>query len=143
MAKGGMAKLHARHREISGAGAVAKRLPFKLVAPSKLVGLPRQSVRLLDWGGHPAALVTYGQNLGGVAVLEQATSAAKSAGVPGGKRGREHAGLHLPTVSINGATGQELDTALGTLVRFDRGGVTYTVLGSVPAAAADAAARAL
>jgi outer membrane lipoprotein-sorting protein len=143
MAKGGMAKLHARHREISGAGAVAKRLPFKLVAPSKLVGLPRQSVRLLDWGGHPAALVTYGQNLGGVAVLEQTTSAAKSAGVPGGKRGREHAGLHLPTVSINGATGQELDTALGTLVRFDRGGVTYTVLGSVPAAAADAAARAL
>ena len=100
-------------------------------------------MRLLDWGGHPAALVTYGQNLGGVAVLEQPTAAAKNAGVPGGKIGRDHAGLHLPTVSINGAAGQELDTALGTLVRFDRGGVTYTVLGSVPAAAADAAARAL
>ena len=46
-------------------------------------------------------------------------------------------------MSINGATGQELDTALGTMVRFTRGGVTYTVLGSVPSAAADAAARAL
>jgi outer membrane lipoprotein-sorting protein len=145
------AKHRGHHREVSGAAAVAKRLPFKLVAPGKLVGLPRQSVHLLDWGGHPAALITYGQNLGGVAVLEQTTAAAKSAGPAGGpaggkaggKNGHERPGLNLPTVSINGATGQELDTALGTLVRFDRGGVTYTVLGSVPAAAADAAARAL
>ena len=42
-------------------------------------------------------------------------------------------------MSIDGATGQELDTALGTVVRFSRGGVTFTVLGSVPAVAADAA----
>ena len=55
----------------------------------------------------------------------------------------DHQGLSLPTVSINGATGQELDTALGTVVRFTRGGVTYTVIGSVPAAAAEAAARGL
>ena len=40
-------------------------------------------------------------------------------------------------MSINGVTGQELDTALGTVVRFTRGGVSYIVLGSVPAAAAD------
>jgi hypothetical protein len=46
-------------------------------------------------------------------------------------------------VSINGVTGSELDTALGTMVRFTRGKVSYTVLGSVPPAAADAAARAL
>ena len=52
-------------------------------------------------------------------------------------------GLSLPTVSINGATGQELDTALGTMVRFTRDGVAYTVIGSVPSAAADAAARGL
>jgi hypothetical protein len=52
-------------------------------------------------------------------------------------------GFSLPTVSINGATGQELDTALGTMVRFTRRGVAYTVVGSVPPAAADAAARAL
>jgi outer membrane lipoprotein-sorting protein len=136
----------AHHRDVSGVAAVAKRLPFKLVAPSKLVGLPRQSVHLLDWGGHPAALITYGQNLGGVAVIEQPTESAKNAGpgaAAGGKNGRDHGGLNLPTVSINGATAQELDTALGTIVRFDRGGVTYTVVGSVPAAAADAAARAL
>ena len=96
---------------------------------------------LLDWGGQPAALVTYGQNLGGVAVIEQRAD-ARSAPKPAGGGG-DRQGLSLPTVSINGATGQELDTALGTAVRFTRGGVTYTVIGSVPAAAADAAARAL
>ena len=46
-------------------------------------------------------------------------------------------------MSINGATGHELDTALGSVVTFTRDGVSYTVLGSVPAAAADLAARAL
>ena len=38
---------------------------------------------------------------------------------------------------------RELDTALGTVLTFTRGNVAYTVLGSVPAAAAEAAARAL
>jgi outer membrane lipoprotein-sorting protein len=135
-------RLHGkRHKEITGAAAVAKRLPFRLRAPSKLVGLPRRSVTLLDWGGKPAALASYGQNLGGIAVIEQPADSTKSV-APSGTGGDRH-GLNLPTVSINGATGQELDTALGTMVRFTRAGVTYTVLGSVPAAAADAAARAL
>jgi outer membrane lipoprotein-sorting protein len=129
---------HAR-RDVTGAAAVAKHLAFGLVAPKTLDGLPRQSVSLLDWGGTPAALVTYGQNLGGIAVIEQVSKPGQAAAGSGG----DHHGLSLPTVSINGATGQELDTALGTVVRFSRGGVAYTVLGSVPAAAADAAARAL
>jgi hypothetical protein len=47
----------------------------------------------------------------------------------------------LPTVSINGVTGHELGTALGTIVQFTRGGVDYTIIGSVPPAAAEAAAR--
>jgi outer membrane lipoprotein-sorting protein len=128
------------HREVSGAAAVAKHLSFPLLAPKKLVGLPRQSVMLLDWGGSPAALVSYGQNLGGIAVIEQTAESAKAA--PAQNTG-DHKGLSLPTVSINGTTAQELDTALGTMVRFTRGGVTYTVVGSVPPAAADLAARAL
>jgi outer membrane lipoprotein-sorting protein len=130
-----------RHAEVTGASAVARHLRFKLLAPSKLVGLPRRSVSLLDWGGSPAALVSYGQNLGGVVVIEQTADSTKAAGTS--STGDHHHGLNLPTVSINGATGQELDTALGTMVRFTRGGVAYTVVGSVPAAAADAAARAL
>ena len=52
-------------------------------------------------------------------------------------------GLSLPKISINGASGQELDTALGTVVRFDRAGVGYIVAGSVPPTAAEAAARGL
>ncbi|HEY3729601.1 MAG TPA: hypothetical protein VGL51_20705 [Solirubrobacteraceae bacterium] len=129
------------HHQITGVAAVAQRLPFKLVAPRKLVGLPRQSVQLMDWGGKPAALVSYGQNLGGIAVLEQTAPAGKAANPASG--GGVGSGLSLPTVSIRGATGQELDTALGTMVRFTRGGVAYTVIGSVPSTAADAAARGL
>lgn len=133
-----------QHRDVTGVKAVAQRLPFTLVAKRQLVGLPRRDVTLLSWGGHPAALVSYGQNLGGVAVIEQpASSAGKTFGMGSSPNGKDHRGLSLPTVSINGVTGQELDTALGSVVRFTRGGVTYTVLGSVPAAAAEAAARAL
>ena len=129
----------AHHSSVSGVSAVSAKVPFALVAPRTLVGLPRHTVNLLDWGGKPAALVSYGQNLGGVAVIEeahvagQATHGSASLGN----------GLSLPTVSINGAQGQELSTALGTVLRFTRGGVDYTVIGSVPAAAAELAARAL
>jgi outer membrane lipoprotein-sorting protein len=130
--------MHGRH-EVRGVAAVAKRLPFKLTAPHRLVGLPRRSVSLVSWGSTPAALVTYGQNLGGIAVIEQAAKAGSNGRMQGGPAG----GLNLPTVSINGATGHELDTALGSVVTFTRNGVGYTVLGSVPAAAADLAARAL
>jgi outer membrane lipoprotein-sorting protein len=138
-------RLHNRRQpDVTGVSAVAKKLPFTLVAPKTLVGLPRRDVTRLSWGGQPAALVSYGQNLGGVAVIEQPTSSAsKTFGMGNSGNGRDHRGLTLPTVSIRGVTGQELDTALGTVVRFTRRGVTYTVLGSVPAAAADAAARAL
>ena len=128
-----------RRQVVSGAAAVARRLSFRLDAPRTLVGLQRRSVTLLDWKGSPAALVTYGQNLGGIAVLEQ-TAQANQASTPAGEH---HRGLSLPTVSIKGNTAQELDTALGTMVRFTRAGVTYTVLGSVPPVAADQAARAL
>jgi outer membrane lipoprotein-sorting protein len=126
--------------DVSGKAAVAKRVSFPLSAPDKLVGLPLQDVRYVDWKGTPAALVTYGQNLGGIAVIEQPADSASSLG----KSGHDHGnGLSLPTISIGGATGQELDTALGTLVRFQRGAVAYTVVGSVPPAAAEAAARGL
>jgi outer membrane lipoprotein-sorting protein len=132
-----------RHKDIQGVAAVARKLPFKLHAKSKLIGLPRQTVSLLDWGGQPAALVTYGRNLGGIVVIEQtATKALPSASASGDGNGDQQ-GVSLPTVSIDGATGQELDTALGTIVRFTSGGVTYTVLGSVPPAAAELAARSL
>jgi outer membrane lipoprotein-sorting protein len=132
------------HPAVAGVAAVARRLPFHLVAPSRLVGLPRQSATLLDWGGKPAALVTYGQGLGGIAVIEQVASGSGSQSLHLGSSSHGDAtGLALPGVKIGSASGQELDTALGTIVRFTRAGVAYTVIGSVVPYAADAAARAL
>lgn len=125
---------------VHGLSAVQAQVPFTVAAPPALVGLPRHDVTLLDWGSHPAALVTYGQGLGAIAVVEQSASGAHPLGSSGGQ---DHGGLALPSVSIKGATGQELDTALGTMIRFDRGGVSYTVLGSVTPYAAEQAARAL
>jgi outer membrane lipoprotein-sorting protein len=139
------ARGRAEPKPVTGTAAVAKALPFSLRAPATLAGRPRQDVRLIGHGGHPGALVTYGQGLGGIAVLEQpadATKAREKTPVPSHGHGRDQAPT-LPAVSINGVPGQELDTALGSLVRFTRGGVTYTVLGSVSPAAAKAAARGL
>lgn len=124
---------------VTGQKAVAKALPFPLAAPRTLVGLPRKEVRLVNFGETKGALATYGANLGGIAVLEQPADPA--AAKPGSKDGG--AQLKLPKVSIDGAAGDELATALGTVVRFTRGGVQYTVIGSVPPAAAEAAARGL
>jgi outer membrane lipoprotein-sorting protein len=125
---------------VTGVAAVRAHVPFTLAAPNKLDGLPRQSAQLLDWGGSPAALVTYGQGLGGIAVIEQTASGQAS---PGSQSGGNQGGLNLPTVSINGHSAQELPTALGTVLRLSSAGVEYTVLGSVPPAAAEMAARQL
>jgi outer membrane lipoprotein-sorting protein len=119
---------------------VAAQLPFTLSAPDTLVGLPRHDVRVVDLDGKKGALATYGAGLGGIAVLEQQ---AKPAGAPAPQGKQDQGGLALPKISIDGTSGQELATALGTLVRFERGGVQYTIVGSVPPAAAEAAARAL
>jgi outer membrane lipoprotein-sorting protein len=134
---------HAHQAEVSGTRAVAAKLPFKLRAPNALVAIPRQSVRLLSWGGKPAALVTYGKGLGGIVVIEQTAPAKAASASSTSKSSGDQPGFSLPTVSINHATGTELDTALGTVVHFTRGGVSYTVLGSVPPVAAEKAARAL
>jgi outer membrane lipoprotein-sorting protein len=122
---------------VSGATAVQKELTFALAAPSTLDGLPQQEVHLASVNSSKAALVTYGKGLGGIAVLEQ--PANKSSG---GASGKDISGS-LPSVSIDGATGHELATALGTVLTFDRGGVSYTVIGSIPPVAAEAAARGL
>jgi outer membrane lipoprotein-sorting protein len=132
---------HVRQRDhVTGLRAVARSLPFTLTAPATLGGLPRQSVAKLDFGGEPAALVTYGQGIGGVAVIERASGGGSSGG-PASGGPSDQGGLSLPSVSIAGSTGHELDTALGTALFFDRGGVSYTVIGSVPPAAAQAAAN--
>jgi outer membrane lipoprotein-sorting protein len=134
----GSTRGRATHSSAQSVQAVAAAVPFKLDAPGTLVGLPRHAVRLLRMGSEPAAMVAYGENLGGIVVIEHKAA--------NGAQSQMHAsfgGLSLPTVSIHGAKGQELSTPLGTVLTFTRGGVSYTVLGSVPATAAELAARAL
>ena len=77
-------------------------------------------------------LVTYGQGLGAIAVLERAAPKAGAGKSPlDGCR----------AVTIDGATGHELPTALGTLISVERGGVSTTLVGSLPPNAAEAALR--
>jgi hypothetical protein len=128
---------HSEPATKTGADAVQKSLDFQLVAPDSLAGLPQGEIRGVEIDGKTAALVTYGKGLGGIAVLESASAAGAE------PEPSSEAGLSLPKVSINGVQGEELDTALGTVLRFSRGGVDYIVAGSVPPAAAEAAARAL
>ena len=116
---------------VRGAAAVAARLPFELAAPASLAGLDRTDVRLTRQGGELGAVSVYGSGLGSVLVFQ------RPAGDADPIAGR------LPQVNVDGATGTELATALGTIVTFERGGVAYTVAGLVPPVAAENVARGL
>ncbi len=130
-------------KPVVGATAVQASLPFKLDAPTTLAGMARSEIRAIDVNSHPAALVTYGKGLGGLAVIEsQDTGGAGSADGASG-RSSSSPGASLPTVSIGGTNATELPTALGTLLEFKRAGVDYLVVGSVTPATAEAAARGL
>jgi outer membrane lipoprotein-sorting protein len=130
------------HRDaapVTGLQAVQQQTSFPIAAPQTLAGLPQNEVRLIQSGKDAGALVTYGQGLGGIAVIERPADPAQSSSGSNGDQGQ----LTLPTISVNGAQGEELDTALGTMVRFQRNGVEYTVLASAPPATVQTAARAL
>ena len=140
-AGGGSSAGRTQAKPATGVSAVARRLTFALRAPVSAGGLPRTAVRLL---GRDRALVLYGHGLGTVAVIEQV--ARPDAGrLPslGPSAGGDQPGLTLPTVSVGGTRAQELDTAIGTLISFQRAGVQYTVVGSVGPRVARAAAGAL
>jgi outer membrane lipoprotein-sorting protein len=125
---------------VTGLQAVQQHTSFPVAAPPSLAGMPQSEVRLIQSGKDAGALVTYGRGLGGIAVIEKPADPAQSSA---GQSQGDHGQLTLPTVSINGVQGEELDTALGSAVRFQRGGVQYVVLGSVSPATVQAAARAL
>lgn len=114
-------------------------LPFQLQAPSSLASMQRGEVRLIEANGHNAALVSYGEGLGGIVVLERALKAGESGEGSAGLLGSSG----LPSVSINGTPASELATQLGTVIGFQRNGVEYVLAGSVTAATLQAAAQGL
>jgi outer membrane lipoprotein-sorting protein len=116
---------------VTGLGPVSAAAGFTVVAPDTLVGLPRQDVRLV--GGN-TALVVYGQGLGAIVVVER--KAGTAAGSPNQLQG-------LPTVSLDGITAHELATQLGTILEWQSATTSYVLAGSLPPAAAEAAAKTL
>ena len=119
---------------MEGLEAVRAAVPFRLRAPDALVGLPRGTVRLLGNGRGASALTLYGRGLGQVVVWQEPASA------PDSLAGDTDV---LPPVTIDGAAGWELATALGSVIRVEKAGVRYTVAGSIPAVAAEEAVREL
>ena len=57
---------------VTGLQAVQRQTSFPVAAPDTLAGLPQNEVRLIQSGKDAGALVTYGQGLGGIAVIEAA-----------------------------------------------------------------------
>lgn len=117
---------------VTGLAAVQAAVDFPVIAPDTLVGLPRKDVRTVKGND---ALVIYGQGLGAIVVVERKADAT----------GAQQSGpmSALPAVSLDGLTGHELATQLGTAIEWQRNGVAFVLAGSLPPAAAESAARAL
>jgi hypothetical protein len=115
---------------VTGLAAVTAAADFPVVAPDALVGLPREDVRLV---GGDTAVVLYGQGLGGIALVERKADASSTSSALSG----------LPTISLDGLTAHELATQLGTVLEWQSQGTGFVLAGSLPPAAAEAAARAV
>jgi outer membrane lipoprotein-sorting protein len=131
LTKGSGAETVHANSQITGLQAVQQAVGFGVIAPPTLVGLPRQDVRLVGKGDSQTVVAVYGQGLGAIVVVER--NQQGSVGALGA----------LPQVSLDGVTAHELATQLGTALTWKRGGVSFVLAGSVPPAAAEAAARAL
>jgi len=139
------ATIHGKnHRDAMGVKTVSRSVAFKLAAPRTVDGMTLSSASLTGGSGRHGAFLIYGHGLGAVAVIEEPASSGAQQQLNLSSGSGEHAnGLALPSVSINGASAQQLDTAIGTVLRFSSAGVDYTVLGSVRPNVADAIARGL
>jgi len=117
---------------VTGLAAVEAAAPFTVVAPDTLVGLPRKDVRLV---GGDTVIALYGQGLGRIALVERKVDSSTT--------GSNGVLSSLPTVSLDGLTAHELATQLGTVLEWQSGGTSYVLAGSLPASAAETAARAV
>ena len=132
---GGASSTHGDRAPVTGLDAVQAAAGFTVTAPDTLVGLPRKDIRLLGAPDSRTAVAVYGEGLGALLVIEHEADAKVSD--QGGPL------ASLPSISIGGTTAHELATQLGTALAWQRNGTAFILAGSLPPAAAEAAARAL
>ncbi len=105
----------------------------KIVEPQRSGSESKSSAPSQRGHGH---LKTIGHGITSVLALETPTSAnssKQSSALPSGAQ----------KVDIDGASGAELSTALGTVLSFERAGVDYLLVGALKPAALEAAAQGL
>jgi outer membrane lipoprotein-sorting protein len=103
-------------------------------APAELAGMPLATCReAVKRNEVPGRILVYGHGLDSVAVLEQPETGDSTGGL----------WELLPTITVGSSSGRELVTAMGTVIRFGRGGITYTAIGSVPRSVVETVARGL
>jgi outer membrane lipoprotein-sorting protein len=118
-----------KQKPVTGLDAVRAAAGFDVVAPDTIAGLQRTNALLV---GGKRVVVVYGEGPGAIVVAERKADNAQPRGGPLSA---------LASVSLGGVTGHELTTQLGTLIEWQREGVTYVLAGSVPSATAETAAR--
>ena len=123
---------------VDGVTAVQKRLDFQLSAPDRARRAAAQSVRLVQ--------VRRRERARSAPTARASARSSSSSARPSRARSRcrrRPRRDHAPAGQHRRRHGHELATALGTLVSFESGGVSYLVAGSVPPVAAENAARGL
>jgi outer membrane lipoprotein-sorting protein len=101
------------------------------------LSLPQHHAENGSSSRHRQDVQVVGKGLGSVVVIKHAAGASAQTGSgPAGS-------LPLQTVKIDGASGQQLSTSLGTVLEFTRDGVSYLLAGSVSSATLDLVAQGL
>ncbi|MDQ3638899.1 MAG: hypothetical protein M3426_13055 [Actinomycetota bacterium] len=102
--------------------------------------------------GSDRVVQTYGEGWGTVVLVQKPDRESESADQPQEDSGREANGeddgrdeqLQVPTVALGGGVeAKEISTPIGTALSWSANGVSYSLVGSVPAAELEEAARGL
>lgn len=93
-------------------------------------------------GAQKPKLTTSGQGVSAIAILAS-SQYGESKATAGAKQGSSAPLEGLPKVTINGTSASELRTELGTVLSFERSGVSYLLAGSVTPTTIEALARGL
>jgi outer membrane lipoprotein-sorting protein len=101
--------------------------------------------------GSDGIVQTYGEGWGTVVLVQKPDREPEDADAPREDSGREANGeddgrdgqLQVPTVDLGGVEAKEISTPIGTGLSWSANGVSYSLVGSVPAAELEEAARGL